>query len=281
MFGNENCGLLGVVCQNNLLWSRSIFSGDKPLFWEGFLQTNYFTNAYLSTSWKVCKSHHLKTTNRNAWILKLVWLWFVIGSKVTCNFINQSEVKSKPIVNLLSPVYFPALDAGYMYLFLYLIGSFDCLPVQWLAVMKGVYHLRGSLRGQTGQFTVCRVSCKQHTAVVLLSSVENYSTLLYVLFSEQAFSQYLAYRRDNNELLLFVLKQLAKEQITFFRSRYRSEPDVIEIQEDEFTDRVSYHNTFKTECTKSIEMIHSESDYFPDATKSIILHRNCCNCVFI
>ena len=111
-----------------------------------------------------------------------------------------------------------------------------------MAVMKVVYHLRG----QTGQFTVCRVSGKQHTAVVLLSSVENYSTLLYVLFSEQAFSQYLAYRRDNNELLLFVLKQLAKEQITFFRSRYRSEPDVIEIQEDEFTDRVSYHNTFKT-----------------------------------
>ena len=115
----------------------------------------------------------------------------------------------------------------------------------------------------------------------MLSSIENYSTLLYVLFSEQAFSQYLAYRRDNNELLLFVLKQLVKEQITFFRSRYRGEPDVIEIQEDEFTDRVSYHNTFKTECTKSIEMIHSESDYFPDVTKSIILHRNCCNCVFI
>ena len=52
----------------------------------------------------------------------------------------------------------------------------------------------------------------------------------------------MAYRRDNNELLLFVLKQLAKEQVTFYRSRYRSEPDVIEIQEDEFTDRVS-------ECT--------------------------------
>ena len=50
----------------------------------------------------------------------------------------------------------------------------------------------------------------------------------------------MAYRRDNNELLLFVLKQLAKEQVTFFRSRHRSGelPDVIEIQEDEFTDRV-------------------------------------------
>ncbi|RMX61533.1 hypothetical protein pdam_00013734 [Pocillopora damicornis] len=58
----------------------------------------------------------------------------------------------------------------------------------------------------------------------------------------KAFSQYLAYRRDNNELLLFVLRQLAKEQYTFSRSRYRSEPDVIEIQEDEFTDRVRQIN---------------------------------------
>ncbi|XP_074609915.1 DNA replication licensing factor mcm2-like [Acropora palmata] len=58
----------------------------------------------------------------------------------------------------------------------------------------------------------------------------------------KAFSQYLAYRRDNNELLLFVLKQLAKEQITYFRSRYRSEPDVIEIQEDEFIDRARQIN---------------------------------------
>ena len=45
-----------------------------------------------------------------------------------------------------------------------------------------------------------------------------------------------------------MLKQLAKEQVTFYRSRYRSEPDVIEIQEDEFTDRVS-KCTFK-KCFK-------------------------------
>ena len=66
---------------------------------------------------------------------------------------------------------------------------------------------------------------------------------------QQAFSQYLAYRRDNNELLLFVLKQLSKEQITFFRSRYRSEPEVIEIQEDEFTDRVRKLRLLRKICT--------------------------------
>ncbi|XP_032230725.2 DNA replication licensing factor mcm2 [Nematostella vectensis] len=59
---------------------------------------------------------------------------------------------------------------------------------------------------------------------------------------KKAFSHYLAYRRDNNELLLFVLKQLIKEQITFYRSRYHSEPDVIEIQEEEFTDRARQIN---------------------------------------
>ena len=54
----------------------------------------------------------------------------------------------------------------------------------------------------------------------------------------KAFSQYLAYKRDNNELLLFVLNQLVKEQTTFYRSRHRTEPDVIELQEEDFVDRV-------------------------------------------
>ncbi|KAK3735313.1 hypothetical protein QZH41_018724, partial [Actinostola sp. cb2023] len=59
---------------------------------------------------------------------------------------------------------------------------------------------------------------------------------------KKAFSHYLAFRRDNNELLLFVLKQLVKEQISYYRSRYRTEPDVVEIQEDEFIDRARQIN---------------------------------------
>ena len=81
---------------------------------------------------KYVKSHHLKTTKRNAGVLKLVWVWFVIDSKVTCNFINQSEVKSKPIVNLLSPVYFSRPLRG-LHVFVsrsHLNSLFDCLPVQ-------------------------------------------------------------------------------------------------------------------------------------------------------
>eukprot|EP00731_Ephydatia_muelleri_P001567 Em0001g1567a len=61
----------------------------------------------------------------------------------------------------------------------------------------------------------------------------------------KAFAHYLAYRRDNNELLLFILKQLATEQINFNMNRYGVEQDVIEVSEEEFTERarqISIHS---------------------------------------
>ena len=92
----------------------------------------------------------------------------------------------------------------------------------------------------TNVFDVARETPQALAEPTWLPTIELFccfSKVFYVCH-KQAFSQYLAYRRDNNELLLFVLKQLSKEQVTFFRSRHRSQPDVIEIQEDEFTDRV-------------------------------------------
>lgn len=58
-------------------------------------------------------------------------------------------------------------------------------------------------------------------------------------FSLQAFARYLAYKRDNNELLFFLLKQLVNDQISFNRNRYGGEEqDVIEVPEDEFAEKV-------------------------------------------
>ena len=54
----------------------------------------------------------------------------------------------------------------------------------------------------------------------------------------QAFARYLAYKRDNNELLLFILKQLASDQMTFNRNRYGGDQDIIEVPEEEFVDKV-------------------------------------------
>lgn len=55
----------------------------------------------------------------------------------------------------------------------------------------------------------------------------------------QTFARYLAFRRDNNELLLFVLKQLVSEQVAYQRNRYGAQQDTIEIPEKDLVDKVT------------------------------------------
>merc|ERR1711983_277369 len=45
------------------------------------------------------------------------------------------------------------------------------------------------------------------------------------------FARYLSYKRDNNELLLFILRGLANETATYMRNRYGTEQEVVEIPE--------------------------------------------------
>lgn len=54
----------------------------------------------------------------------------------------------------------------------------------------------------------------------------------------QTFARYLAFRRDNNELLLFILKQLVSEQVAYQRNRYGAQQDTIEIPEKDLVDKV-------------------------------------------
>ncbi|PIK58025.1 putative DNA replication licensing factor mcm2 [Apostichopus japonicus] len=59
------------------------------------------------------------------------------------------------------------------------------------------------------------------------------------------FSRYLTFRRDNNELLLFIIKQLAQEQMSFHRTRYGTEQEIIEISEKDLADKarqINIHN---------------------------------------
>ena len=60
----------------------------------------------------------------------------------------------------------------------------------------------------------------------------------YFSFSVQNFSRYLTFRRDNNELLLFVLKQLVQEQMSFHKTRYGTDQDIVEISEKDLADKV-------------------------------------------
>lgn len=59
------------------------------------------------------------------------------------------------------------------------------------------------------------------------------------LWCRQTFARYLAFRRDNNELLLFILKQLVAEQTAYQRSRYGVQNDSVEIAEKDFKDKVA------------------------------------------
>lgn len=59
----------------------------------------------------------------------------------------------------------------------------------------------------------------------------------------KAFASYLTYKRDNNELLLFILRQLASDQLTFNRNRYRGgEVELVEIPEEEFVEKARQMN---------------------------------------
>ncbi|KAM3914552.1 DNA replication licensing factor MCM2 [Leptodactylus fuscus] len=61
----------------------------------------------------------------------------------------------------------------------------------------------------------------------------------------KTFARYLAFRRDNNELLLFILKQLVAEQVTYQRNRYGAQQDAIEVSEKDLVDKarqINIHN---------------------------------------
>ncbi|KAJ8301240.1 hypothetical protein KUTeg_020227 [Tegillarca granosa] len=53
----------------------------------------------------------------------------------------------------------------------------------------------------------------------------------------KTFGRYLAFKKDNNELLLFILKQLAQDQMSFNRNRFGLEQEYIEISEKDLADK--------------------------------------------
>uniref|UniRef100_A0A8D0GH26 DNA replication licensing factor MCM2 n=1 Tax=Sphenodon punctatus TaxID=8508 RepID=A0A8D0GH26_SPHPU len=61
----------------------------------------------------------------------------------------------------------------------------------------------------------------------------------------KTFARYLAFRRDNNELLLFILKQLVSEQVAYQRNRYGAQQDNVEVPERDLVDKarqINIHN---------------------------------------
>uniref|UniRef100_A0A7N6AL65 DNA replication licensing factor MCM2 n=1 Tax=Anabas testudineus TaxID=64144 RepID=A0A7N6AL65_ANATE len=88
----------------------------------------------------------------------------------------------------------------------------------------------------------------------------------------KTFARYLAFRRDNNELLLFILKQLVAEQVSYQRNRYGVQNDTIEIPEKDLQDKarqISIHNLsafYDSELFRSNKFSH-------DGKKKLILQQ--------
>merc|ERR1712183_739058 len=54
---------------------------------------------------------------------------------------------------------------------------------------------------------------------------------------KRKFSHYLGFKRDNNELLLFILRQLTQETAVYMRNRHGTEQEVVEVIESDLMDR--------------------------------------------
>ncbi|XP_063797254.1 DNA replication licensing factor MCM2 [Pseudophryne corroboree] len=78
----------------------------------------------------------------------------------------------------------------------------------------------------------------------------------------KTFARYLSFRRDNNELLLFILKQLVAEQVTYQRNRYGAQQDTIEVSEKDLVDKarqINIHNLssfYDSELFKMNRFVH-------------------------
>ncbi|XP_029633599.1 DNA replication licensing factor mcm2 [Octopus sinensis] len=79
---------------------------------------------------------------------------------------------------------------------------------------------------------------------VMLESFINTQKFSVMRSMRKTFSQYLTFRKDNNELLLFILKQLAQDQMSFQRNRFGLQQEQIEISEKDLADKARQINIY-------------------------------------
>ena len=57
----------------------------------------------------------------------------------------------------------------------------------------------------------------------------------------QTFQKYLSFKKDNSELLFYILRQMALDQLTYIRCVQGPDAAVVEVSEKDLIDRVSIH----------------------------------------
>uniref|UniRef100_A0A8C4XG59 DNA replication licensing factor MCM2 n=1 Tax=Erpetoichthys calabaricus TaxID=27687 RepID=A0A8C4XG59_ERPCA len=88
----------------------------------------------------------------------------------------------------------------------------------------------------------------------------------------KTFARYLAFRRDNNELLLFILKQLVAEQLMYQRNRYGAQQDTIEVPEKDLTDKARQINIHNLSAFYDSD-VFKMNKYIHDSKKKLIIQQ--------
>jgi len=86
------------------------------------------------------------------------------------------------------------------------------------------------------------------------------------------FNRYLAYKRDNNELLLFILRGLATETATYMRNRYGTEQEVVEISEKDLSEKARQISIQNLQPFFNSEMFKA-NNFTYDSTRKLILQQ--------
>merc|ERR1719412_1323883 len=86
------------------------------------------------------------------------------------------------------------------------------------------------------------------------------------------FARYLSFKRDNNELLLFILRQLTQDTASYMRSRYGTEQDVIEISEADLLDKARQINIQNLQPFYASDVFKGNG-YSHDATRKIVIRQ--------
>lgn len=95
---------------------------------------------------------------------------------------------------------------------------------------------------------------------------------LLIFFYLQTFSRFLSYRRDNQELLLFLLKQLVQDRLAFERVRHAGSQEWrIEVTEREFAERAKQINISSVRAFLQSDLFKSHHFVY-DASRKVIVH---------
>ena len=89
---------------------------------------------------------------------------------------------------------------------------------------------------------------------------------------KRKFNKYLCFKRDNNELLLFILRQLTQETAVYMRNRYGTEQEVIEVNESDLMDKARSINIQNLQPFFNSDMFKA-NNFSYDSRKKLIVQQ--------